>query len=1299
MGAVTEHGPEGYDYQYLGSLYVILHYLQTGGLTEVLIDKLGKEDLTLVFSSAATSNKFVEVQFKNRSAAFTEDLFLSCITKFTAHRHDQNILSRLAAGPDTSFIVLTSSINSGFAGPLNVLATPYSFEKSRDKREKKAVSALRGELDKEYRGASTPQQKKRQKFLERQKNALTDDQFSTLLDRITLIDRLSKAECWMMIGHSLSNLLVPVPAQRMVILEVLEIIKANRGKGTDVLPLLQQLIDVNRKHLPTPDATYLDRGDETTLLQTLKTEHVLLMTGLPLCGKTQTALRIAQLLTAAEPTIDYFMTTSIREAERLMNDNSVGAKVCYLEDPISTEGEASKDAYYRQLDALVRGLPKGRQRFIIVTERSEESDKIFRHGYLNAFSWKDRSVSDGDFLLRLWAKLREGLTTSAKLQVLITSLIKDDSVEEQVQPGQLVYLSRNLAQLKLIDRESLLHVIHFRAEDITRSLLFSAAEAIDAMLLLGISASTQYGPREFDLRYFSDPRKDYFPGINQNELIGVSSTFSGRSAVPNYRQKQYEGLPTKADDLRTGLSSLLDKGFIRCQNLQYIFSHPIYREAARELFDPEQPIRFEKAMALLRKSIGSLNAQTAMQASRMLTFVAGRCKMKEDLLSLCLVAEMGLMSTFQPVRDRCLLFLIYEFDSLSGDLQNKIKDEVRNRGDVRNEHFVWQDDVTFIPDVVNLETEWFSGDLFLDIEFALLTWEALQIGAPLPNNQTAWKLLLALDRATEGKKARILYDLATVEHFLRYSEIMIRELAAYLIAASATDSDVPTLEAIFAREDPFVNYQLIKGLFRSWPYFKDPVVKDAAKTFLVQAYDNLFIVLSSIEFFSQFSAGHTNYTFDWRDDIEDAAVADMWFLWGELMPVFFKHLPPSIHLHNSRFIMTFRESQVSDAAIVKIFIAYFGWLRAHTNVVKHLSSLSEDALDLFFFYFQRIDPVQRLSLIKEAVAMGGEVFRAKGWRLLIYHWPVLTADEQHYLLSLLSGLSINVKAIVLTTENIPGDVQQQLLGATTDGKPIEEVIRLFPEKLLLACLASLYVMEPFNSFEHRDASGWGKILETYLHQPEHPAFIIALRTFFDDQLIYGISPNTLWPDPQRTLDGILTHSSSATREVIFFILLTDLAETVGSNAKPFWELLEPHLTVDEVTQFSAILDQHVEAISIYSNLPNIPSPFVLALDAALSLDLMVLEVLQKNWVENWDAETKKAFAKVHAATMKMEKIRTLQATEAFQRWAQQNRTLFSTEDMAIVEGYRSILVDKARNQRHQLRHDLHQRLMGLMEPY
>ena len=1295
--SVTENGPEGYDYQYVASFYVILHFWNEGGLTVVYIDRLGSEDLTLLINGANGYQKTIEAQFKNRNSVFDDNIFNSCITKFTAYKSDATILSRLQDGSADHFFILTSAVVSGIPSRVQVAARPYTFEKSTGKSDKKDLQLLIDNLDKDYTVVKTNRQKERKKFLEDQKRVLTAQTMTDSLERVTLVDRLSKKDIIGIIGSYLTDHLVPVSAQRHLILEYLELIKEKRGTGVDILPDLERLIAANSRNLPVPDPQYHVRGDEAGFIKEITQKHILLLTGLPLCGKTQTAIYAALKVIEADKSIEYYATTDIRAAEQFLYSNEYGARICYLEDPINADQPGSKTGQYRLLASLIQNLPKGKQRHLIVTAPDGDVRQLNNNGYLNSFTWYDLTITKASFLIDLWDLLTLTRSVPESVSNLTKKLLSNPGQAEKIQPGQLDYLSRNYQRLNPANQEALLHFINFRASTLTEGMLQESSEVIEAIQIMAATGNTRSGVNEKDLQYFSDERKDYWPAVNHDRIKFSGGSLFGTGKTPAYTIKEYEALPPIKPELENGLSKLIDYGYVEYQQGHYLFKHPIYREAARSILLPGNPIRFRKSIFWLRKAIASLNAPSALQAARNLLFIAGSCTEKEDKDKLISIGATGFSSTFITVRDQSLLFLISQFGDLSPELQEQVREEIQKRSQSQSGSYVWQYDIAFIPDVKYLERDF--EHRYRNHRQILREWRQFRESEIQPDAYRAWQIVKSLDQATRAKKKRIAYEISSLRRFLSYDEGFIRGKAAYLLAASATDNDVKLVKELFAADDPLVNYQLIKGLFRSWPYFKSATVKEEMKQFMIRSYDNLFIVLSSIDLFSQFSAGHTQYTFDWMLDIEDSAAPDMWYLWAELMPVFFKHLPTSVHINTSRFTMTFKEAQVPDDALVLILDAFINWLQAHIKDKGYHTSMAEIPV---WFFSEKIDVIQspeRLSFIKKFLTIDNKVFQATFWRYVIAQWVKLETNESAYLKAEIQGTSALIRSIILTTEVVPDELQHEILGFSLTGKTAKEIVAQMPEPLLLSCLATLYHLPPFDDLPYKNTAVWNSVLAWLLEHPSHKGFDIALTVFFDDLLIMRRNRNGTWNNPKQQLEHLLKTGTALTRETVFTKLLLDLMGTNTSHAKVYLDLLFTHCSEEEKARFGEEAAANVEAISNLKNLFCMPDVLSEAVYKEITFDLMIFRMIGKNWMDDMGAETQESFGKMTVFALQQNGVKTLQGIDLFRDWAREHATLFTTEEMDVIEGYMSQLQEKAMEQYREKEVLYENRFRDMVESY
>ncbi len=534
---------------------------------------------------------------------------------------------------------------------------------------------------------------------------------------------------------------------------------------------------------------------------------------------------------------------------------------------------------------------------------------------------------------------------------------------------------------------------------------------------------------------------------------------------------------------------------------------------------------------------------------------------------------------------------------------------------------------------------------------------------------------------------------------MNYDEGFIRGKAAFLLSASAEDKDMELIKELFADDDPLVNYQLIKGLFRSWPYLKSAAIKTEMKHFMIQAYDNLFIVLSSIDLLSQFSAGHTQYTFDWMYDIEDCAMVDMWYLWGELMPVFFKHLPTTVHINTNRFIMTFKEAQVPDSSLEPILEAFVEWLQKHIKSMGYHTSMAEIPIWFFSEKLEAIQGISRLNFIKKFLTIRNSVFQSTFWRYVVAQWDKLSIEEHNHLKIEITKASQLIRSVILTTQSIPDDLQQELLGFSLDEKTGIDIVELVPEPLLMSCLATLYLLPPFYDLPYRNTHAWNKVLVVLLGRPAHVGFEVALTVFLDDILVMRHTRNGSWDNPQQLMKHFLDNSNESVRETVFTKLLLDLMGNTSSNAKVYLDLLFAYCDKAEIERFCKETSDNIEAISNSDNLFRLPDTLDIAIQQPATFDLMVLDLIGKKRLDNMGEEVTESFCKMMIMILQKEGLKTIEGIDLFRTWTRANATFFSASEIELIEGYMSLVQEKAMTQRRTKEDMYDRRFRGFVESY
>ncbi|GAA4456891.1 hypothetical protein [Rurimicrobium arvi] len=1268
--SVTKNGPTGYDYQYLVSLYMILLFSKTKAIDEIYIDKLDREDLALSLVNPKTGLKEnFEFECKNKLSPLDKNYFIECVTKFTAKRDDEYILSKITSNQLQRFYLITSARAEAFAEEYRIILNNSKFEKP------SYANQIAQKVAKEFKESILKRVKdgkaKKDAFIINHLSGLTIQEIINLMDKIFIADQLDEKFIYQRVSDLLTLFQITVVSHFIAIEELTGVIKSNRTNGVNILGEINRVLLSYRSRPPAQNTTYIPTGEENDLYNLLKKDKLLLLTGITLCGKTQMAYYIVNRLIEEWPSINYRPALNIREAEQFLFDYATEARVCYLEDPFGQYPDQIDSTAYKQFENLVSGLKGYPDRYLICTSNDVIVNKI-KGAYLRGYIWHDQTILNRSFLHKVWRQLCKAVPNiSLDNQKLINKAIEDLPDSDILQPGQLVHLAKDSGNIVAKTVDEIKHFATFKAIDITNRIL-SDETTVFLMQIFGIGVSTQRGLMNADLDYILDVTKDYLPGINQNLTRSIGSSLFGSNSIPKYKIREYEQPEALNKEARQTLSKVIDIGYINFTGTEYVFSHPIYQEGARNLLNGKNPIRFDAALNAFGKLIGCLNASVALQAVKNLYLLIRNCvnpKQHQRVVQLGILAS---QSTFVSVRDNSIIFLVNNYAYLNDAQREQLKVQFENRIDFGTENYYWQDGIAFIPDTESIETTW-NRSIYFENKEALTLWAEYQVKMELPNAYQAFGLMKALIKATKGKKKRISYDIQALKPFLKFDEASIRERAAFLIAASITDKTVDELTSIYFENDPYVKFQLIKGLFRSWPYIKDNTQRNYLLAFMLKAFDEPFVVLSAVQLFTQFASGHAHAAFDWMYDIENSVERKMWYLWGELMIVLFKHLPSDVHINTGRFGGALYEAKVNIGTKVKIMHAYLDWLPGHLEGKNYNTNLSDTLHQFIYQNFNEISKQKRLVLIKRLFKIEIPIFQARTIRLFVCNWTSLSLQEQNYIIKQIPGLPEITKIVAYTSEDCPIEIQKACFNVISNDKSVEELIEILSEELILKILTSLYLYYPTKDMEGKDFESWNPVLKHYIGKTNSEGFKLAFLVFTEDIITWRTHRNGLWCHPKQIIRHIANEVDKNYIDIVFDILLLHLVGYHRSEAGIYLCFFVKMIPDVHHERLAEKLACYIEAISYHGNITGIPIElFSLGIKDKIHVDKMIIFMLDSNpFVRDNDDNWQIAFIKIVMMFIEHKEVRTHQALMLFSDWAKSNSSLFEQTQLDLIKRYES----------------------------
>lgn len=1243
--SITTFGVDGYDFQYLASLYLILLLQRDVDDYGFFIEKLNSEDMTVQLKSG----EFIEVQFKKRSNIFDISELSSCLAKFDPRSDSVNILSKLINSQIKLFYIITNAHADSFARELGILAKPNLLESYSSKSAKKLIPSLVDSLKAVYSPQKTKLEKNRHNSMQANAVQMTDKFNKRLLsEKVLVIDRLENITLDQNISALLNEHSIPFSQHQTLIGELIKIIKDNRSNNQDVLPIILNKLQHYSISLPSIIGSYAETGKEKSLYRQLTSLRFILLSGVTLCGKTQTALYLARKLLEERKGMNYLATSHVFQAEDFLLANVSEDRLILLEDPFGQKYNDQAVNINNQIKILLQHIEGHKNRFLIITANTGVTEKLTNSH--NFATWQNLTITDANILKSHWLRI-SGIELS-DLDFFTKNLfevLENDPQDQLLQFGQLDHLFANRDSITQINIQTIRHLGNFKVADIFQEMLNLEIRCQNVLLLLAVCCNGSRGLTLVDLEFLLFSEQNYYPGIIENDN-NMGTLFFGRGNKDEQRLAVYCPLGPLSSEIKDDILSLTNRGYLLAGMDNFRFKHPIYEEAAKQLLNGKDNIfRFDKILDYACKAIGSLNEKLALNVlsnmSICLQYLEGD---KDNASRLLEKISMGLQSTFGNVRDHTQILLGANYINLTNNLAETVETSIRNRGYHSNDYY-WDGDTPFIPATPHSSSRSGILDRMKMRTAGAKKWKKLFNSNIHLSPKDANLALENLISRTEHQPKRINYSISSLIPLLRYNEVFIREQAAYLIASSLDDQNFEANKHLLLEDKPFIKYQLLRGLFRAWPYFNvdknKHQVLESLKVFLADPY----VALLSVDLFTQFSIDYGPSSFKWKSEIEKSAIPAMWHLWANLTPALTSSLPTEVHIHTARFYTTFSETKATEEEMSLVLESWLKWLLRHlkVNTLLWLKEIEETILNAFDLNFDLLKTEFRGQYITDLFKVSKGILQSFMVRMLLSKWGSLNSTERILVIK-----QVNTKdyllPITLTGVTFPIELQNKFsifLHQNTLNKLLD-----LPNKLLMKCLTQLYIFPPTTNLDWAERQTWNEVLAISILNPKSDAFKVAFQVYVQDKGGYKPFGHIEWPKGDLIKQILLLRPGIVS--FIFDILLEDLLENNGSESKALWEQFFNSLPKDQQSRFAGEILKVLEGVDNFEgNLDCIPNfIFLEFINPHLKSDIIVFQTLRYTTTIDADEVLTKLFEQL----IESDKLRLKGSVSRIRNWCKRH---------------------------------------------
>lgn len=1179
-------GQQGYDYQYLITNFLALHALDMPEV-KVYVEKEGGEDAE-ISTIEGHVEKTIEIQAKSTYKDIGLEELVDWLQHFSNGKSDENLLSRLSKN-EHQFVVFVTRGRCKDEVRQFVSTSPMKFHNNPPLNREgitKYIETL-GELYGERKDGASDLKQKRAEFCQQQKQEIMQNRtiFKDVLKRVQIMEMQNEEAVEQEIIKLLNmKYRIPQNQTRKIALELDRIIRKVRNERGNLVPDFNSVL----KKFSGENIFFYDidvkRPEKDSLIEYLKENNILLLTGISFCGKTHLARSIAYEFQGQ----GYHCReeTDVSSAIRFLSDSSLEERLCILEDPFGhLDLEDSSHETWARIEDFVSRIRPNRK--LIVTSKRDlinlynKTDKL-EESSIQGIPWIDITVKDKRVILNLWKEYSVFKEISMETQKQIIGYIESLEEEHLLQPGQVRNLAletstnvRNLSpeeieKLAIVDARKIGGYFNRQNDDFKK-----------VILILGLGATTISSIHENEIAYVWESTGD-LPSINWSKTKDIIEElkleFENSSEDFPLYQREY----TLDDFVINIIDDLHTRGFISIQQSQIKFVHPTFLEAAKYIqYRLSRRTELKWLLELLQKEVSCLDSKVALNATRQLKGIyheySTNKNIKEEIITYSLHA---LSSIFPSVRDEALSFLITIFDTLVKEQQDEILRHLKTKP-AGNSNLKWHEGRPWILEKIghslgDLAKSWLHSFRLNEEELKELKNKFFnQEQHQDINLEEMWTLIENYGRyeINQGESKELL------SRALVLDEAFIRSKAAYLLMKYFASQD-EYITLVFQDPHPYVVYQGIRGIFKGWCSFSEDTCLTLVEKIQLAFTDPSVSVVAHrfmLDFGDEY--GHDNIGIY---ETKDKDKKEKWEIWSMTFPILMRSMH-NIGIKESDLYNTVKNAvnYLSIGNYIEVIKSWLDWI--NKKLPTHLLNTYGLAVADLLLVATKDNPSVREPITTEMLQNLDTHFITVTIAEYINCWENLSLSEKETINLLLHSKRVDscwIKAVALTRENVPKEIQEWILGQENILEfSEEEVINEFPTDLLIDCIR-VYLGHPqplwWIGLHSSGGKLWERVISALLEKTEHPAFPIVLREW-TDRFTDG---NYFLNSEQETLKVWSRICSTRDRHInslAFNMLLKWSVSKVEVKSKALWNIFFKE-NQEERDYYELLLLNYIECI-------------------------------------------------------------------------------------------------------------------------
>lgn len=1166
-------GAQGFDYQYIVTLYMVLKYLEMDHF-EVYVENESFEDAELSYQ-LKDKTFHIELQIKKKASEITYDEFATWLAHFQKGKSDCFILDRIQQS-DTDYLVFVTNNRctdnvSKFIGKKRKIY--FSKEKLNDLKQR----MLKGIDNKNELG------QKRKEHIEHYFNQKTNE-LNKVLERVYVIERKDQIEREICIILK-EQYQIPEMACRDVMNQMLDVVRQGRNSGEDITALIKEILKNKRFSRVLPeDKIFYKRNCIDILKSELLQKNLLLLTGVPFSGKTYIAKTIAQEL---QDNGYYVKTTDNiiedQEAYYFFMSPENDSRLLLIEDPFGHIGKSENHIQIRdKIECLIRDRISINRK-VIITSRLDVLLDVFRKKQIEECKiqgngWINTSISSKEEAEKIWLRFYgesdESLQVFEKLKRSFAN--NDETVFLEIGEMRHLLLSvQNINVLKDMSTDEIIKQARISSEEVCRKIKSYGETYKDIFILLGCFCNTVRSVSVQDLAYILCSDEELV-SIRQKMDEEVTVSIGGRQKNAHIHQEFpiYAQMPKLDEDIKSILRVLCEKRYIYKERItnEIYFLHPIYTYASKLLLQEEieDDWDIENYIKYMRRAIGSLSLNAAFCSLCQL----GQEFDREQMIIDCIVE--GSRSIFPAIRDISILYLDQNFDNLNEQEQKNFMKNIRN-GRTADQYMQWngnecwyQMDGKCYIDFFNMHDFWGK-----DINFTL---GEIEERVRKKVNFSKKEIFDILSSSLADNLSR-----EFLEYALLSDEAVIRSRAIfYLFKNYAAELDFEKTEYLQRFENYNVVYGMLKGMFNNIKGFSEENVKELIIYFQKQ-FERKSVSMYVEDLFDKFGDEYNSKAIDWGKYAETERLR-MWEIWAALFSKWLVCFPakfigmnePHMSLNIDRSLKYLNNQK----EVVDVANAWIQWIHNYSKY-HAVNDYGMSVLDYLIIGTKSSAYLRKGMIIKELKVNSTSLVTAHISHIVDL-WDMLTDEERkdicEYLKNEMRGDMKWIQAVALTRKNVPKDIQIAIIGNIFLDKEPRKILDTLNEKNILTECLHIFCGFPqplwFNGYHHSGKySLWdGVMMEVLRKNIVDENYNISLREMIDE--LYNNNAHR-FVNGYDVYKEMLSHEENRKQ---IFARLAYTSVTQNQDNKKMWDELLQACSEEEKKQCFSIISNFIEMV-------------------------------------------------------------------------------------------------------------------------